>query len=324
MRHVALPGARSPADATLLDELPRGWVELHRKATGRELRHSQASILKKVAEGHDIVGIAATGSGKSTTWNLPAAVDRCTTLDGSTPTRLDPVHLVIIPLAGMGDEHETESCDFLMSACGDRVPTPSEGTPRCYTPRALFVNRAGLQDQGASTPQAPPSRPVCGRGHELRVLRGRHERSQQLATCDSCFAPLEINMSRAQCRDTQASSTPCDYDMCMACYETLSTPSAATPLAPGPADTTKPDTIAPPPLPKALPCGVCKPCADPASTVVEANACRWTCRVWWPASAPRPEWCDNCFKAQSWKRCTHNALSAKRSARPAPNPRRRR
>ena len=84
---AALPGARTAAGAAVLDELPHGWAELYRQATGRPLRHAQACILSEVARGHDVVGIAATGSGKGSIWNLVAAVERRALLDGPTRRR---------------------------------------------------------------------------------------------------------------------------------------------------------------------------------------------------------------------------------------------
>ena len=316
---AALPGARTTAGAAVLDELPHGWAELYRQATGRPLRHAQACILSEVARGHDVVGIAATGSGKGSIWNLVAAVERRALLDGPMPTRLAPVHLVVTPLAALGEAHEAESCDFLHDACAEHVPPPVDGQPRCFLPRGLNVSRSGRAlDEPVASDAALPSMPVCERGHPLAVCCGRDDRRGGLAVCDvpGCGADIGKNEARAQCRQGLGSSTPCDFDMCMTCYRELSAravAAAATLATPQPASPSppKPNAGQPPPLPTGLPCGVCDACVDPAyppdKKAKYPLGCRWTCRVWWPGVEHRSAWCAPCQRGDSCQRCKKRA-----------------
>ena len=75
----ALPAARALAEPKFLDDTSglRAWADLYAEAKGSSLRHSQAAILAKILTKDDVVGIAATGSGKSAAWMVPAAVRTC-------------------------------------------------------------------------------------------------------------------------------------------------------------------------------------------------------------------------------------------------------
>ena len=306
-----LPPARQLATDAELLELPASWVALFQATSTpgqqqqqqqppRRLRTAQASLLQWVASGRDFAGIAATGAGKSATWNLPAAAEAAAALCGSDPRALRPVHLVVIPLTAAGDPLEEESSAFLMQACSDAMPRTDDDTkqPQHRWPRALFVSRSTSSREHVR-PAAPAdsSRPVCLIGHPLVVPDVNAPRIYKEADCDSCGVFIAGRARRAFCRSTLSSARACDYDLCMACFGKLSGSKEA-PATPSPAQLDA--------MPTSLPCGSCPVCTGLAKLATKySHGCSWTCKVWKPKASGL--WCKACQGRQNWKHCGKRA-----------------
>ena len=295
-----LPAARTPATSSELDRLPQSWREACASAE-RTLRSPQASLLAELNSGKDFVGVAATGSGKSTTWLVAAAAAARNAMQSgddwsAAPRPLEA--LVLVPLASQGAPIEAEADAFLWRAClGVMAPANEHGRARIRAPRALYVDRGA----NAPRPAAPasevgvrPPQPLCQRGHPLQKsgLDGP-SRYGRIRVCDSCQSELRSGASRASCE-------ACDYDLCMACY--LSRLGAAA----------TPTSLAAPP--QQLPCGVCRTCLNPTSCAAAnaARGCVWACKVSRPIAqgataeeraAVQAEWCLKCKGSQSYQRC---------------------
>ena len=307
-RRGELPPARSSATAADLVRLPGGWCDTY-APMGRPLRAAQADLLAETCSGRDFVGVAATGSGKGIVWLVPAGAEARVALRSGEPRVLEPVTVVVVPLAAQGLLHEEEACNFLQVVCKDAMPAGADGLPLHWWPRAVYVERvhqgqANEANVTATAPPLAPSGPVCPRGHALALRAGKNGRSYNLARCDLCSADIQAGQSRAECRHVVC-GTRCDFDLCLSCHASLSAGTAATATT---AATASGRVVASAAvamgIPSALPCGVCGGArgGNGVCDGDDASRCRWTCKVGWSA-ASGGAWCQACRTNQSWKRC---------------------
>jgi hypothetical protein len=313
---TVLPAARTPATPSELDRLPLSWC-VACDAAERTLRSSQASLLAELSGGNDFVGVAATGSGKSTAWLVPAAVVARAAMQSGDWSRgaLRPLDaLILVPLASQGSPIEEEADAFLWKACLDVMPANEHGRARLRAPRAVYVNRgANAPRPAARAPEVGvrPPLPLCQRGHPLlKSGADGSSRYGRARKCDGCQSRLPYGASRASCE-------ACDYDLCMACYMPRRG-AAATPTS-----------LAA--TPQQLPCGECRACRDPTSSLAERTAlgCVWACKVSRPLApgmaaeeraALEAEWCRRCRGGQSFAKCLVRQALLK--AAPTPEARR--
>ena len=255
----------------------------------------------------DFVGVSATGSGKSTCWLLPAAVDAVAVLEGDGPfNRLHPLRLVVVPLASQGPGLQAEADEFLWRACfaARQKRSERERPETVLPPRAVFVDRKG--DLGpkakggpaASGAAAAAAGPTCNHGHPLRLANRREGEDQRKATCDQCQRDIVSWDKRASCRRPNGrGGLLCDFDLCETCFEQLSAPPATV------------HAVVPPGAPPLrLPCNhnSCAACRNPSSAGKYRHGCAWTCKICWPR--PRPgvvdeRWCSICKNKGKWQDC---------------------
>ena len=117
-------------------------------------------MLAELSSGKDFVGVAATGSGKSTVWLVAAAAavrDAMQSGDWSAAPR--PLEaLVLVPLASQGGPIEEEADDFLWKAAWATCPPTSTGGRAC-APREPCMSTVAPTRRGL---QVVHPRPACG------------------------------------------------------------------------------------------------------------------------------------------------------------------
>ena len=288
--------ARAPALDADLEALRPEWKAA--LPPSYPLRFAQARILLALQTGADVVGIAATGSGKTLCMTLPAAAEYIQAVLARTADVCEPIDLILFPWAALGPMHEHDGTALLNACVAHRLP----GQARRRHPRVLFVDREHAPPTLATSPAPVAGSLLCGHpkcGAALALSDVRHH--QRDARCDrpSCHRNIEPDDRRWHC-----TRPGCEWDTCLACACQLTTQPVADAQPSG--------------QPRHLPCGMCPACTDPTYSAARKQAlpfgCAYNCRIW-PKDPEHPDFCRSCKGRKGAARCEQRkALDAEPSA----------
>jgi len=141
------PGVNPSAYAPLRSAVPVGWE--HLCPEGWTLSDIQRAGIAAVASGRDVLTVAATGSGKSLIFLLPAIARWAEAIE--LDKALPPVALLVVPYIGLAESQLASTERLLHCLC--------EAGRLRRRPRALFVRRTlpGTDDDAVQPSSSTPA-----------------------------------------------------------------------------------------------------------------------------------------------------------------------